>query len=167
MPMSPLSALRAFDRWIGFHFVAVRCAPAGSVGVEPALGSIAEAIGATGEVMGVASAGAGRSGAPTAGSVGAAVAIGAAGAAGTVGAAGAIGAAGIVGMVGPTGMVEAAGIVGATGIVGSVGPVEGMSVSNQDSLNATVAVGNGLNLKRTVLRRMDAKAMLSPAGNRK
>jgi len=55
----------------------------------------------------------------------------------------------------------------ALGIIGSVGPVEGMSVSNQDSLNAAVAVGNGLDLKGTVLRRMDAKAMLSPAGNGK
>ena len=55
----------------------------------------------------------------------------------------------------------------ALGIVGSVGLVEGVSMSNQDRLNAAVAVGNGLNLERAVLRWMDAEEMLSPAGNGK
>jgi hypothetical protein len=55
----------------------------------------------------------------------------------------------------------------AHGVVWCVGLVEGMRMSDQNGLNAAIAVGNSLDFEGSVTGWMDAEDVLSPAGNRK
>ena len=58
-------------------------------------------------------------------------------------------------------------VVGATlGIVWRVRLIERMGVSDENCLNAAVAVGHSLDLEGAVIGWMDAENVLRPAGNR-